>query len=118
LLFQRDKKEEVKEEEKKEEEEKPRTRKTSFMRSVIRNFSMELMMKTMQYGWADLGQCRYLRKRGGDDDDDQDTSGANTLAKDTMKVGMTDVYENWKAMYFQSMRTKPVFSLAFLKSLF
>ena len=54
------------------------------MRSVIRNFSMELMMKTMQYGWTDLGQCRYLRNRGGDED--QDTSGANTLAKDTMKV--------------------------------
>ena len=79
----RDKKEEVKEEVK-EEEEKPRTRKTSFMRSVIRNFSMELMMKTMQYGWADLGQCRYLRNRGGDGD--QEGSGANTLAKDTMKV--------------------------------
>ena len=85
INFERDKKEEVKEEEKKEEEEKPRTRKTSFMRSVIRNFSMELMMKTMQYGWTDLGQCRYLRNRGGDDEE-QDTGGANTLAKDTMKV--------------------------------
>lgn len=82
-LFFRDKKKEEKEEEEVEEE-KPRVRKTSFMRSVLRNFSMELMAKTMQYGWADLGQCRYLRNRGGDDD--QDGSGAHTLAKDTMKV--------------------------------
>ncbi|XP_076813674.1 uncharacterized protein LOC143460147 isoform X2 [Clavelina lepadiformis] len=67
-----------------EKEEKPRERKTSFMRSVLRNFSMELMMKTMQYGWADLGQCRYLRNRGGEDD--IDPSGVNTLAKDTMKI--------------------------------
>ena len=79
----RDKKEEKKEEEPKEEE-KPRVRKTSFMRSVIRNFSMELMMKTMQYGWTDLGQCRYLRNRGGDEDDGG--GGPLTLAKDTMKV--------------------------------
>jgi len=41
-------------------------------------------MKSMQYGWTDMGQCRYLRRRGGDQQ--IDPSGVNTLAKDTMKV--------------------------------
>lgn len=61
----RDKKKDIDEEaekKKKEEEEsqKPQKRKTTFMRSVLRNFSMELMMKTRQYGWTDLGKCRFV----------------------------------------------------------
>nr|XP_026693467.1 non-muscle caldesmon-like [Ciona intestinalis] len=79
--------EEAERKRKEEEEKKPLKRKTSFMRSVLRNFSMELMMKTMQYGWTDIGKCRYLRTRGGDDQE-MDTSGVNTLAKDTMKISL------------------------------
>ena len=59
ILSSRRKNEENKDnEEEKEEIEKPRERKTAFMRSVLRNFSVELMMKTAQCGWTDLSQCR------------------------------------------------------------
>nr|XP_039273938.1 uncharacterized protein LOC120347890 [Styela clava] len=69
--------EEARRKQEEEENKKPKKRRTTFMRSVLRNFSMELMMKTMQHGWTDLGKCRYLRKRPGDDDEGE---GTNTLA--------------------------------------